>query len=493
MDKKNRRRIYHRSIIRILAAMLTVVLVLNTAVAVYAKEAMIPQISGYPLPLSDKAEKELSDDTAKVRAEGFENPGGKLLTGLVLKDLDEPVPGKPFDKAATITSKEGTAWDIPVFWIDDRGKAVDVPEKGKSYMPLLVFFVPDGFKSDGILTLPPYLSDLFLGTGGVLTIADHEHGITYITGNVAELYAVLNNGSAEEPVSGKETYTNTFPDQQNAQEPSENPDEDENGGHPENPIDLEESDQPDDPDDEQPGDEPENPDDGQPGDEPENPGDGQTGGEPENPDDVQPADEPEEPDPYVTFAEKYRNGRYKKVAWAEELEVLGGMENVDFVRLIRECGYNMTVGIDYAARNAFEDEDQTVELMTALSSARKTVAKEIVDQADPYLKAHVDEALILKSNQESLLAFTHTLIDNIIPQAVLVLRENFPAFANAPDEAFSKDLGFEIWTGQDAMGEASNSYEQTNDFRSRCQGNRRLLRVRSRGVCRILRSQSRTV
>ena len=60
------------------------------------------------------------------------------------------------------------------------------------------------------------------------------------------------------------------------------------------------------------------------------------------------------------------------------------MENVDFVRLIRECGYNITVGIDYAARNAFEDEDQTVELMTALSSARKTVAKEIVDQADPF-------------------------------------------------------------------------------------------------------------
>ena len=105
--------------------------------------------------------------------------------------------------------------------------------------------------------------------------------------------------------------------------------------------------------------------------------------------------------------------------------------------------------------------------MTALSSARKTVAKEIVDQADPYLKAHVDEALILKSNQESLLAFTHTLIDNIIPQTVLVLRENFPAFANAPDEAFSKDLGFEIWTGQDAMGGAANSYEQTNDFQIR--------------------------
>ncbi len=203
---------------------------LNTAVVAYAKEATIPQISGYPLPLSDGAEKKLSDDTTEVRAKGFEIPGDKLLTGLVLKDLDEPVPGKPFNKAATITSEEGTAWDIPVFWIDGRGKAVDVPEKGKSYMPLLVFFVPDGFTSDGILTLPPYLSDLFLGTGGVLTIADHEHGITYITGNVAELYAARNNGSTEESVSGKEAYTNTVPDQQEAQESSENPDEDENGG-----------------------------------------------------------------------------------------------------------------------------------------------------------------------------------------------------------------------------------------------------------------------
>ena len=123
-----------------------------------------------------------------------------------MKDLDEPVPGEPFDKFATITSEEGTAWDIPVFWIDDKGKAVDVPEKGKSYMPLLVFFVPDGFTSDGILTLPPYLSNLFLGTGEVLTIADHEHGITYITGNVAELYAARNNDSAEESVIGKEAY-----------------------------------------------------------------------------------------------------------------------------------------------------------------------------------------------------------------------------------------------------------------------------------------------
>lgn len=117
--KKNKRLIYHRSIIRILA----------------------------------------SDDTTEVRAKGFEIPGDKLLTGLVLKDLDEPVPGKPFDKAATITSAEGTVWDIPVFWIDVKGKAADVPEKGKSYMPLLVFFVPDGFASDGILTLPPYLSN----------------------------------------------------------------------------------------------------------------------------------------------------------------------------------------------------------------------------------------------------------------------------------------------------------------------------------------------
>ena len=78
-------------------------------------------------------------------------------------------------------------------------------------MPLLVFFVPDGFTSDEILSLPPYLSNLFLGTGGVLTITDHEHGITYITGNVAELYAALNNGSAEGSVSEKNHTRIRFP------------------------------------------------------------------------------------------------------------------------------------------------------------------------------------------------------------------------------------------------------------------------------------------
>ena len=89
MDKKNRRRIYHRSIIRTLAAMLAVILMLNTAVAVYAKEAMIPQISGYPLPLSDGAEEKLSDDTTEVRAEGFEIPGDKP---------EDPDDGKPGDE-----------------------------------------------------------------------------------------------------------------------------------------------------------------------------------------------------------------------------------------------------------------------------------------------------------------------------------------------------------------------------------------------------------
>ena len=471
MQKRNSKRTYHRSIIQMLAAALAAILVLNTAGVAYAKEALIPQISGYPLPVSDNVREHRSDDTTHVTAKGFENPGDKRLTGLVLKDLDEPVPGNPFDKLATITSKEGTTWDIPVFWIGDDGKTADIPEEGKSYMPLLVFFVPDGFTGDGILTLPSFLSNLFLLSGGVLTITDYDHGITYITGNVAEISAFMDNDSAAGSDNGKYENGDSVSDQKSQASP-ENPNAGKEGDHSENPGD-EDANQPEDPDDGKENDEPKNPDDEQPanpddektGDEPDDPDDGETGDEPDNPDDEQPVDEPEEPDPYVIFADKYREGKYQQtIPWAEELDALGGMENVDFVRLIRECGYNLTSRLSYDARNAFEDPEKTEELMELLYNARKTVENEILEQADPYLKAHVDSKLILKSNHDSLLAIVHTLIDDIIPQTVLVLRENFPAFSNAPDEAFSKNLGLAIVSGLNSVGEAANSYEQTNDF-----------------------------
>ena len=492
MKKRNNKRTFHQSIIQLLAATLAVILMLNTAGFAYAKEALIPQISGYPLPLSDDVREDLSKDTTHVTAKGFEIPGDTCLTGLSLKDLDEPAPGKPFDKNATVISKEGTTWVIPVFWIDEEGKTADVPEEGKTYMPLLVFFVPDGFTSDGILTLPSFLSELFLSTGGVLTIVDYEHGITYITGNATELPAFKDDNSAEGFGNEKREHPDDTravedPNQQSDQDdgqPSdkpEKPDDGQQGDTPEDPDkgqpgDKHEDpdkgqpgDKPEDPDDGQPGDKPENPDNGQPGDKPEDPDDEQPGNDPENPDDEQPGDEPEETDPYVAFAEKYRKTGYRNIAWAEELEALGGMENVDFVRLIRECGYNLTTSVPFAAGNAFEDQELNRELSSALRSARETVRKEIIEQADPYLKAHVDETLILKSNPESLLAFVHSLIDNIIPQTILVLRENFPAFAKAPDEAFSKDLGFEILSGADGMGTAYGSYERTNDFQLRMQ------------------------
>ena len=51
-----------------LAAALAAILVLNTAGVAYAKEALIPQISGYPLPVSDNVREHSSDDTTHVTA-----------------------------------------------------------------------------------------------------------------------------------------------------------------------------------------------------------------------------------------------------------------------------------------------------------------------------------------------------------------------------------------------------------------------------------------
>ena len=40
--------------------------------------------------------------------------------------------------------------------------------------------------SDGLLELTPYLSDVFRKAGGVLSVADHELGVTYITAYVKD-------------------------------------------------------------------------------------------------------------------------------------------------------------------------------------------------------------------------------------------------------------------------------------------------------------------
>ncbi len=457
MNKKRPKKALLYFSARILSVLLSVLLILNMAEIAYADQVQLPRISSWPDSLIENTERTVSENTLKVKAVGINDPQGIRLTELVLTNLDEPAEGKPYDTTATVTSRENISWDVPVYWIDSTGRAVDESAAGKKCYPLIVFFVPDGYATDGLLELTPYLSDVFRKTNGALSIVDYERGVTYITGNIWELdapgHTVRENSRAGETYDGPGEYRpDNKPDDSNKTAAPEHPENIYPTDKPEQPGDSEKSDEPKDPGTEEP-DKPEDPNAEEP-DEPEDPG----------------TEEPDEPDLYAAFAEKYRETGYEGIPWAKELEAFGGIDQVDFVRLIKACGgYAATSRITKSLLSTFADYMENLELITALNNARKEVAQEIYDQADPFLKAHTsDTELIIRSDQESLLQFFHMVVDNLIPQATQLLRENFPAFSAADDECFSRDLGVAFTLSEvDADAYTENSYEHSDDFHTR--------------------------
>ena len=423
MNKKRNRKssIYFGT--HILSVLLSVFLILNMAEFAFASQAQLPQLNGWPDSLSENTERIVSENTLKVKAVGINDPQGVRLTELVLTNLAEPAEGEPYDTTATVASRENISWDIPVYWIDSNGRTYDEPTAGQKCLPLIVFFVPDGYATDGLLELTPYLSDLFQQVGGVLSVVDYDRGITYITGNVWELGALKNDVSEN---------NNTL----------ENYDESGESHEPKEPETVEP-------------DEPEQPDAVEP-DEPEQP----VAVEPDEP------EQPDEPDLYTAFAEKYRESGYSRIPWTEELEAFGGIDQIDFVRLIKACGYLETKRITSGLDDTFPLYLENRELVDGLKNARKEVGQALYDQADPFIKAHTSDVdLVVNSDQENLLQFFHMIIDNLMPQAARLLRENFPAFSAADDECFSRELGVDFILPQ-GMGAAytDNSYEHTDDF-----------------------------
>ena len=445
--KKSRRKKNIRFGAYILSVLLSAILILDTTAFAYADEMKPPKISRWPVSLSENTEETVSENTLKVKAIGKNDPQGTPLTKLVLTDLDEPEAEKPYDKTATVTSHEKISWDVPVYWIDSNGKPADQPTAGQECLPLIVFYVPDGYVSDGLLELTPYLSDVFRKAGGVLSVVDHALGVTYITAYVKDSDdpepAVSKNRSAGKTdgrtgdrAEDNEPKDSFGPDASETPENAPSADAPEQSGH------------------SGMADDPKGPENDQPAD------------DPKEPKDDPPVDEPEEPDPYIVFAEKYREDEYRNIPWDEELEAFGGMDRIDLVRLVKTCGYIASSHFTSSISRTLEDWMKYRELNSAIKSARQEAARQLYDQADPYIRAHTsDVELVAGSDQENLCQFIHMLIDCIIPQATQLLRDNFPAFSAADDENFSRELGVDIIFPQD-IGAAyqETSFEYSDDY-----------------------------
>ena len=104
------------------------------------------------------------------------------LSGLVIDDVAAPNPGDTLDSTAKVTSAEGVEWEIPVLWVDDGLELVTEAQEGGSYLPALVFYLPQGYAIDGsefTVTLSDSLTELLKGSE-IVSVYDAQTGITYI-------------------------------------------------------------------------------------------------------------------------------------------------------------------------------------------------------------------------------------------------------------------------------------------------------------------------
>ena len=104
------------------------------------------------------------------------------VSGLVIDDVAAPNPGDVLDNTAKVSSAEGVEWEIPVLWIADNLELVTEAQEGRSYLPALTFFLPQGYSIDGSefrVTLSDSLTELF-GGSEIVSVYDADSDTTYI-------------------------------------------------------------------------------------------------------------------------------------------------------------------------------------------------------------------------------------------------------------------------------------------------------------------------
>ena len=124
------------------------------------------------------------------------------LTNITIDGVDKPVVGAPLDREATVSAEGDVTWDVPVLWVrDDLNIGDDVAQSEHTYLPVLAFFVPQGYalaKDVYAVTLSDSLTELF-GTNETISVYDASTGITYILpASLRDLFAHAGQTEATE-------------------------------------------------------------------------------------------------------------------------------------------------------------------------------------------------------------------------------------------------------------------------------------------------------
>lgn len=145
-------------------------------VAVLLSAALVLQGIAAPVALAQQRAVDVDNHTTQTDQT-------VLLQDIAIDGVDAPSAGAKLDSTATVTAAGDITWDVPVLWVrDDLQIDRDTADDGRSYLPVLAFFVPQGYALEQdtfTVTLSDSLTELF-GTQEIISVFDASTGITYI-------------------------------------------------------------------------------------------------------------------------------------------------------------------------------------------------------------------------------------------------------------------------------------------------------------------------
>ena len=106
-----------------------------------------------------------------------------VLRDITIDGVDRPTAGIELDQNAVVVAGNDANWEIPVMWVrDDLQIDSDVADEGRTYLPVLAFYVPQDYalaEDVFTVTLSDSLSELF-ETHEIISVYDAATDITYI-------------------------------------------------------------------------------------------------------------------------------------------------------------------------------------------------------------------------------------------------------------------------------------------------------------------------
>ena len=124
-----------------------------------------------------------AEDSVHLDAQSTASEASKEVSDLQVGDVDAPKAGQALDDTATITTKEGEKWDVPVLWIAPDLELATTANGGE--LPVIAYFMPQEYRTApdarGGYTLR-FSKDLQKIWGGqnIIAILDAATGVTYL-------------------------------------------------------------------------------------------------------------------------------------------------------------------------------------------------------------------------------------------------------------------------------------------------------------------------